>query len=136
MHVFPELISLTAEHPIILSDSDPQTLNLYEMMFCKHSLHCITTPDPRQIISICQQRPISLIVSDLNKPYMSGIDLFQKLQTIPEAAAIPFMLVTTCSEFGLKDHFLAIGGAAFMQKPVQLQVLLETAISLLMTQMA
>jgi two-component system response regulator GlrR len=70
---------------------------------------------------------IDLVLLDLNLPFRSGLDVFERLTT--QHPAIPVIIVT-----GMPDQYrtaLAAGVAALMEKPIEVPALLKTMDDLL-----
>jgi len=63
-----------------------------------------------------------LVITDMTMPYMTGADLAQKILEIK--ADIPIILCTGYSELVNKEKALAMGIAAYLQKPVSVNSLL------------
>lgn len=58
-----------------------------------------------------------LILSDLNMPRMSGMELCEHLKTMPEASAIPRLLMSSSAREGLPVTFSASKSTPYVKKP-------------------
>ena len=61
------------------------------------------------------QRP-DLIVTDIEMPFMDGLELVELLRADAVAANIPVIFVSSRSDF--EDRCMELGAVAFLQKPV------------------
>ena len=64
------------------------------------------------------------VILDLHMPGLSGLDVLNRLRLSDEA--VPAIIVTANSQPELRAECLAAGAAAFLQKPLDGQVLSET----------
>lgn len=113
-----DLPAFTLERPILATDDQQPILDLYRAMFASQNLTCLTTTDGQEAWSVCQTIPVSLVISDLRKPGLSGMELFQLMRSSPATAAIPFIIVTATPSPAIRQEFLRQGGTAFMTKPI------------------
>ncbi|MBL8161782.1 MAG: response regulator [Anaerolineae bacterium] len=129
-----DLSVYTQEHPILVTDDQQPILDLYRAMFAVHSLTSLATSDGLEAWSVCQTTSISLVISDLRKPGLSGMELFQRLKSNPSTANIPFIIVTATPSPAIKQEFLQQGGTAFMTKPIIPSTFVRFVIDLLRTE--
>ncbi|MBA4374460.1 MAG: two-component system response regulator [Thermodesulfovibrio sp.] len=61
---------------------------------------------------------INLVLTDLNMPYMDGLELIRTLKADPNLSAIPIIMVTTEADPEEKAKAMDAGAAAYMVKPV------------------
>ena len=64
-----------------------------------------------------QSSAISFVISDVNMPNMSGVELLKKCRTSPDFKTIAFMLVTAESDFVLVREAIMAGVDEFVAKP-------------------
>jgi FixJ family two-component response regulator len=63
------------------------------------------------------------IISDIQMPGMSGIDLKRHLTA--QAVTTPVIMITARAEPGLKERALASGAACFLKKPFEANALID-----------
>lgn len=68
-------------------------------------------------------REFSCIVTDIQMPGMSGIDL--KHHLVAQQNALPVIMITARAEKGLEEKALASGAAFFLRKPFEATVLID-----------
>lgn len=61
---------------------------------------------------------VNLIVTDLNMPYMDGIELVKTLRSDPSRAHIPILMVTTEQDPEERERAMAAGVNGYLTKPV------------------
>ena len=68
----------------------------------------------------------SLILTDIVLPGMSGIKLIKQIKDTSRLKAVPVVVLTSETDPGLKDTCLRMGCAAYLNKPVEPEVLYRT----------
>lgn len=61
---------------------------------------------------------VNLIMTDLNMPYMDGIELIRTLRSDSELSEIPILMITTESDDRERAKALSSGANGYMVKPV------------------
>jgi len=73
-----------------------------------------------------RKQPPDLILLDLGLPGGGGLNLMQRLQSIPKYAVIPVVVVSAQPRStGIEAEVIDKGAAAFFEKPVPAEALLE-----------
>jgi two-component system, chemotaxis family, chemotaxis protein CheY len=65
-----------------------------------------------------------MIITDLNMPYMDGIELVRTIRKDPAQAAVPVLVVTTEQEPKERDAAMAAGADGYLVKPVTAEALM------------
>jgi len=66
---------------------------------------------------------VNFILSDLNMPYMDGIELVKTLKSDPNWLHIPILMVTTEADPEEKERALKAGANGYVVKPVTADVI-------------
>lgn len=61
---------------------------------------------------------VNLIMSDLNMPFMDGIELVKTLKADPNTLHIPILMVTTEADLEERQKAMEAGASAYLVKPV------------------
>ena len=61
---------------------------------------------------------VNLVMTDLNMPYMDGIELIRTLRSDSELSEIPILMVTTESDDKEREKAISSGANGYMIKPV------------------
>jgi two-component system chemotaxis response regulator CheY len=75
--------------------------------------------------------PVNLIMTDLNMPYMDGIELIKTLRADPTWSEIPILMVTTENDSIEKEKALNVGANGYVVKPVTGDVIAQNIKSIL-----
>ncbi len=65
---------------------------------------------------------VNLIMSDLNMPYMDGIELVKNLKADPNLSHIPILMVTTEADPDERQKAMEAGASAYLVKPVTAEI--------------
>lgn len=122
---------MKANMKIMIVDDCPTTRKLlglylrgrgYDLIFAENGLDALE--------KLASER-ISLILSDLNMPYMDGIELLKTIRSDPTLSHIPFLMVTTEADEEEKRRALDSGADGYLVKPVTAEVILQNIKSIL-----
>jgi len=68
---------------------------------------------------------VNLIMTDLNMPYMDGMELIKTLKTDPNLSDIPVLMVTTETDVMEQERALQFGADGYIVKPVTGEAIVE-----------
>ena len=69
---------------------------------------------------------VDLLITDLNMPGINGIELIQKVRTLPSYKFMPILFLTTESQQSKKVEAKAAGASGWIVKPATADELLNT----------
>ena len=69
---------------------------------------------------------VDLLMTDLNMPGMNGIELIQKVRTLPAYKFMPILFLTTESQQSKKVEAKAAGASGWIVKPATADELINT----------
>ena len=69
---------------------------------------------------------VDLLITDLNMPGINGIELIQKVRTLPNYKFMPILFLTTESQQSKKVEAKAAGASGWIVKPATADELLNT----------
>ncbi len=101
---------------VLLVDDDESFLELFAPQFTAQYLEVLPVSSPRRALDLLDQEPFDLLVSDVQMPELSGIELFRSVQD--RHPDIPVILITA---FGsTEDAIQAVKQGAFhyFEKPL------------------
>src|SRR5687768_12133645 len=99
---------------IVFADDDPDTFQLYRMIVQRSSYQGLFVSDGADVLDLCQTLNISLLITDINKPKISGIELYCALRGDPATQHIPVVFVTAG---GLEERQLPSDVNGILRKP-------------------
>lgn len=74
-----------------------------------------------------QEKPVNLVITDLNMPGMGGLTFIRELRKQPAFKGTPIIFLTTESDEAKRAEAKAAGATAWITKPFQADRLLEIA---------
>jgi CheY-like chemotaxis protein/anti-sigma regulatory factor (Ser/Thr protein kinase) len=107
---------VVSEARLLLIDDDPLQLSMMEAMLKNSPLIVTTCSHPDELFIHLQQQKYDIIITDIQMPAMSGIDLINKIKEFPNAAQVPVIAMTARSDMDaelLSQH----GFATCLHKP-------------------
>ncbi len=124
----------SVKKPTILLVEDNDDLRFYLKDNLKHHFHIIEAANGKEGWQKTLALHPLLIVSDVNMPEMSGIDLCKKIKNDQRTAHIPLILLTALTES--EDHLsgLESGANDYITKPFNFEILLSKIQNLLILQ--
>lgn len=73
--------------------------------------------DGKEALALLEEKQIDLVISDLNMPVMSGIEMFERMQENESTRTIPVIVVTTEGSQTRIDDLKARGIKGYIRKP-------------------
>lgn len=118
-----KLQRFTALYPLLVSDDETMSRTLYRSLFQHDRLTHLDTRSSQEALYICEREPVSLVISDIMKPRMNGIDMLHHLRSNSDTWHIPVLFVTGSSQ--LRQAALQSGADGFITKPYHPNELLQ-----------
>ena len=109
------LQNVTARAPILVSDDDTMTRALYRAILERAGLSYLDTWNASEALSICQNQPISLIISDIRNQDMNGLDMLQLLRDNPDTQNVPLLFITATQD--TRSVAFELGANGYLSKP-------------------
>lgn len=128
------------EISVLLVDDDKGILftlrKLIEKLFSK--LKIFTAHDGKAALDVLEQEEISIVISDLNMPIISGIDLLRYIRANKDYDSLYFIMVTANTDAENRRIALNLGADEFLSKPILTEALetrLKSALRIVKMQM-
>ena len=108
---------------ILVVDDNELVLNMLSDVLTDFPI--ITTTSPLEALALLKsnQNDIGLVISDLEMPEMSGLELYRHLNGMQHT--FPFFITTGSIDPRLEKEAKELGVDLFLRKPVDQRVLLE-----------
>jgi len=84
----------------------------------------VEASDGQDALEKLSERPVDILVTDLNMPRLDGIDLIKTVRRQPGNRFIPIIMLTTESQPELKQSGKAAGASGWLTKPFRPEQLL------------
>ena len=110
----------------ILIVEDDTTLNDYIKTELANEYTIYQAYNGKQALSILNEKGISLIVSDIMMPEMSGCELVDVVKNTLRFSHIPIILLTAVTDYNTQLESLHQGADGYITKPFSMQILRAT----------
>jgi two-component system cell cycle response regulator DivK len=93
----------------------------------------VTEPvtDSREALEAARTFKPDLVITDIQLPYVTGIELMEMLRADEELKDVPIMAVTAYAAAGDDERIRAAGAQAYVSKPISVMRFAETVDQLL-----
>ena len=104
-----------ASNTVLVVDDDPTACDLMRRFLAKEGFDVVTAKDGEEGLRLARKLTPSLITLDVLMPGLDGWSVLQQLQSDPQLAAIPVVMLTILDE---KNKGYALGASDFVTKPI------------------
>jgi CheY-like chemotaxis protein len=111
---------------LLVIDDSPDFQVLIKTYLLGSSLSCLCAADSIQATGIALRQKPQVILLDIGLPGGDGLMLLDRLRANAHTRAIPIIVATAQTAPGLEAKARAKGAVAYLQKPIDKQILLET----------
>jgi two-component system cell cycle response regulator DivK len=87
--------------------------------------------DSRNALDVAREFSPDLVITDIQLPHVSGLDLIRLLRADDQLANVPIMAVTAYAARGDEERIRAAGAQAYVSKPISVVKFAETVEQLL-----
>ena len=124
-------MSPTSGYLLIVED-DPDILKLLNATLTFRGYRVVTARNGKEGLDAIQKERPALVIADIMMPKLDGFGLVHRLRIDPETRNLPVMFITaTFISAEDKAFALDIGVTRFLQKPLDMDVFLQTLEQLL-----
>jgi len=103
---------------ILVVDDCQTTRKILSMYLKSKGFEVVSAENGLDAIEKLASHTVNLIMSDLNMPYMDGIELVKTLKSDPTLSHIPVLMVTTEADPEERQKAMEAGANAYLVKPV------------------
>ncbi|HXY62306.1 MAG TPA: response regulator [Nitrospirota bacterium] len=111
---------------ILVVDNKTQELLSLSLLLRGFEYDVLTANTAAQALELIAKAVPSLIITDVNLPGMSGMDLFQLLKQSRRTASVPVVFLLPGNDAASERRCLDMGAAGFISKPVEAENLYRT----------
>ena len=109
---------------ILIADDDPKVTMALQRRLEANGYSVITAPDGFAALKLAKVEMPDLILMDIWMPVGIGLSVAERMKEL--GLDIPVIFLTASRKPGLREAAVQVGGAAFIEKPYDPQVMLET----------
>jgi len=103
---------------ILVVDDDRTTRKLLSFYLKSRGFETVTAENGLDALQKLGVEQVHLVVTDLNMPFMDGIEFLRTYKADPQVAHIPALMVTTEKDEEERRRAMEAGAAAYLCKPV------------------
>jgi len=111
---------------ILVIDDDDTFRELASMLLAEAGYAIETAEDAVEGGKALLTRSFDLVISDINMPYMNGLELASLLSSDEKTASVPLILASSRMDVETISKAVALRAADYLIKPVTLEHLLKT----------
>ncbi|SEU05995.1 response regulator [Stigmatella erecta] len=122
---------MTEIKALVIDDSQAMRRSLMHALQRLGGVVCTEAEDGADGLKKFTQGAFDLVLTDINMPLMDGLKLISHIRQTAENRKVPIVVITTESAVADRDRAMALGASAYLVKPVQSKVVLDTVKELL-----
>jgi two-component system cell cycle response regulator DivK len=116
---------------ILIVEDNALNIKLFCDLLAAHGHQPEAVTDSRNAIDAARAFDPDLVITDIQLPHVSGLDLIRLLRKDEELAKVPIMAVTAYSAVGDEERIRAAGAQAYVSKPISVMRFAQTVDELL-----
>jgi diguanylate cyclase len=116
---------------LLLVEDDAVSRKLMELILNKEGYEMITASNGLEGLRKARLESPALLILDVMLPGLDGFEICYRLRNDPATANLPILILSAKSQDSDKNSALQVGANAFLSKPVDRLVLLDTVAQLL-----
>jgi len=110
---------------ILVVDDCATTRKLLTLYLKSKGYEVVTAENGLDGLEKVGKENVNLVLSDLNMPYMDGLEFVKSLRANPDTAELPVVMVTTEADPEEKEKAMKAGANGYMIKPVTAEMVAE-----------
>ena len=108
---------------ILVVDDDPTQRELLKGFLDKQGYQTLAAQDGPEALKLFEREPVHLVLLDHRMPGLRGDEVLEKMKAINPAARV--IMITAFGDVDMAVTALKLGASEFLEKPVDLSVLLK-----------
>jgi two-component system cell cycle response regulator DivK len=116
---------------ILIVEDNALNIKLFCDLLAAHGHEPEAVTDSRNALDAARNFSPDLVITDIQLPHVSGLDLIRLIRNDEKLAAIPIMAVTAYSARGDEERIREAGAQAYVSKPISVVRFAQTVDELL-----
>ena len=116
---------------ILVVEDNALNIKLFCDLLAAHGHEPEAVTDSREALDTARAFKPDLVITDIQLPYVSGLELMGLIRGDSELSTVPIMAVTAYSGVGDDERIRAAGAQAYVSKPISVMRFAETVDQLL-----
>lgn len=122
---------MTQIRALVVDDSQAMRRSIMYALQRLGGVVCVEAADGAEGLKKFTQSTFDLVLTDINMPLMDGLKLISHIRQASEQREVPIVVITTEGAAADRERAMALGASAYLVKPVQSKVVLDTVKDLL-----
>ena len=118
---------------ILIVEDNALNIKLFCDLLAAHGHNPEAVTDSRNALDAAREFHPDLVITDIQLPHVSGLDLIRMIRKDEQLASVPIMAVTAYSARGDEERIRAAGAQAYVSKPISVVKFAQTVDELLRT---
>ena len=116
---------------ILVVEDNALNIKLFCDLLAAHGHETEPVTDSRDALDAARKFKPDLVITDIQLPYVTGIELMEMLRADADLKDVPIMAVTAYAAVGDDERIRAAGASAYVSKPISVMRFAETVDQLL-----
>jgi two-component system cell cycle response regulator DivK len=116
---------------ILIVEDNALNIKLFCDLLAAHGHQPEAVTDSRQALEAAHHFSPDLVITDIQLPHVTGLDLIRLIRADEQLADVPIMAVTAYSAHGDEERIRAAGAQAYVSKPISVMRFAQTVEQLL-----
>ena len=116
---------------ILIVEDNALNIKLFCDLLAAHGHQPEAVTDSRQAIDAAHEFSPDLVITDIQLPHVSGLELIKLIRADEQLAEVPIMAVTAYSARGDEERIREAGAQAYVSKPISVVRFAQTVDDLL-----
>ncbi|MEP7335107.1 MAG: response regulator [Actinomycetota bacterium] len=121
----------TAQRKILIVEDDADIRGLLTLRLRQRSYDTSVATDGMTALVVARREQPDLVVLDLGLPAGDGFSVMERMRAITTLTDVPVVVITARDAATNREKAEAFGAAAFVEKPIDFDQLLETIAAVL-----
>jgi two-component system, cell cycle response regulator DivK len=121
---------------ILIVEDNALNIKLFCDLLAAHGHQPEAVTDSRNALDAARAFDPDLVITDIQLPHVSGLELIRLIRKDEELAKVPIMAVTAYSALGDEERIRAAGAQAYVSKPISVVRFAQTVDDLLRDDLA
>jgi two-component system cell cycle response regulator DivK len=106
---------------ILIVEDNALNVKLFCDLLAAHGHEAKPVIDSRQALDQAKEFHPDLVITDIQLPHVSGLELIQMIRDDKELKAVPIMAVTAYAAAADEERIRAAGANAYVSKPISVK---------------
>ena len=116
---------------ILIVEDNALNIKLFCDLLAAHGHQPEAVTDSRNALDIAREFRPDLVITDIQLPHVSGLELIRLIRADAQLAEVPIMAVTAYSAIGDEERIRGAGAQAYVSKPISVVKFAQTVEHLL-----